>query len=325
MENNYFIRNRETGKLELHFDKATYQGLGRELKEKIKSYFLFSRNAGAWVSKGKFDGYFPQAIAKEIGLTDAGETGERLSFAEQQEAKVERAENRAERMETRAKKAISKAEGLQAEHNRNCQDHAYVFQPGMGGAFDRYRERVANRYGKGFEEYRKSEHYTRQAETARRTASQAKLQNPAFLDRRIKENEAEIREINRIVERINAAGYLENHVKSGYPADSLEKYEVKLGERFEEVSDKLNYYRTCLDEIGGAAFSKGNVSKGDLVKIRGNFCLVQRANPSTVNILIINGGAQGMELKYPYAEIKKHVPQAAAKGLTVKELYDYQP
>jgi len=305
MKNNYFIRNRETGKMELHFDKATYQGLDRELKGKVKGYFLFSRYAGAWVSKGKFDGYFPQAIAKEIGLTDAGETGERLSFAEQQEQKVERAEARAERCEARADKAIDRAEGLQAEFNRNRQDHAYIFQPGMGGSFDRYRERVQARYDKGFEEYRKSEHYRHQAENAQRTASQAKLRNPAFLDRRIKENEAEIREINRIVKRINAPGYLENHIKAGYPADSLEKYEKKLGERFEEVSDKLNFYRACLDEIGGAAFSKANVNKGDVVKIRGTWRQIERTNPNTVSVINVDGPCAGWKMKYPYAEIKE--------------------
>ena len=38
--NDYFIVNLETGKLELHFDKATYDGLTDAQKSDIKSNFL---------------------------------------------------------------------------------------------------------------------------------------------------------------------------------------------------------------------------------------------------------------------------------------------
>ena len=37
-----YIMNKETGKLELHFDKADYMDLSEELKKEIKSNFLFS-------------------------------------------------------------------------------------------------------------------------------------------------------------------------------------------------------------------------------------------------------------------------------------------
>jgi len=300
MKDNYFIRNLETGKLELHFDKATYQELPQELKNKIKNYFLWSRNASAWVSKGKFGGYC-DIIAQELGLADKGKTGERLAFAEQMERKVERAENRAEKMEEKADKALGKCEQLQSEHKRNCQDHAYVFQPGMGGTFDRYRERVFNRYAKGFEEYRKSQHYSNQAATASRTASQEKLRNPAFLDRRIKENEKEIREIERRIKTTTTPEYIQEYGEK----HDLNAYWDMLGRHYEEAMDKLNFYRAKMDEIGGAVFSKDNIKVGSIVKIRGSWCKVDRANPTTVSITIIAGGAAGFKLKYPYAEIKE--------------------
>jgi hypothetical protein len=301
MENNYFIRNLETGKLELHFDKSTYQDLDRELKQKVKNYFLWSRYAGAWVSKGKFDGYWPLAIAQELGLEDGKAEGERLSFAEQQDRKVKRAEAREERYEAQADKAEAKGTRLQAEHKRNCQDHAYVFQPGMGGAFDRYRERVANRYGKGFEEYRKSQHYRNMAATAARTASQAKLTRPDFLDRRITEAETELRELTRRMDRINSPEYLAEHGDN----PDLAPYAERLEQRFEEVADKLNFYKAKLEGIGGIAYTPENIKPGAVVKIRRSWCKVVRANPKTVSVVIVDGPCVGWKFKYPYAEIQE--------------------
>jgi len=48
-----YIMNMETQKLELHFEKADYMALSEELKKEIKSNFLFSRKAGAWISRTK--------------------------------------------------------------------------------------------------------------------------------------------------------------------------------------------------------------------------------------------------------------------------------
>lgn len=98
---NYFIRNRETDKLELHFDKATYKGLSSVERSQIKSYFLFSRQAEAWVSKAKLTGgttgaYYPEKIAKGLGFTDAGETGVRKTALQQVVATNEKNDRRKE-------------------------------------------------------------------------------------------------------------------------------------------------------------------------------------------------------------------------------------
>ena len=45
----YFILNRETGKLELHFTKESYQALDEGVKRKIKSSFLWGRRSGCWI------------------------------------------------------------------------------------------------------------------------------------------------------------------------------------------------------------------------------------------------------------------------------------
>lgn len=98
---NYFIRNRDTDKLELHFDKATYKGLSSEQRTLVKNYFLFSRQAEAWVSKAKIFGgitgaHYAEKIATDLGFTDAGETGERKTALQQVVATNEKADRRKE-------------------------------------------------------------------------------------------------------------------------------------------------------------------------------------------------------------------------------------
>ena len=105
-----YIMNKETGKLELHFDKADYMDLSEELKKEIKSNFLFSRKAGAWVSRAKFPNLWrAEQVAKKLGLENGGKVGETLSFREQMERKAERAEARAERYDNRSAAAESRA------------------------------------------------------------------------------------------------------------------------------------------------------------------------------------------------------------------------
>ena len=111
-EKNY-IFNLETGKIELHFDKAEYMALSAEQKKLIKSNFLFSRYSSAWVSRCKEPNlYRARKVAEQLGFTQEKRTGERLSFAEQVERQAERAEARAERFEGYADNAERRAENL---------------------------------------------------------------------------------------------------------------------------------------------------------------------------------------------------------------------
>ena len=115
---NYYVVNLETGKLELHFEKETYQALTEDQKKEIKSNFLWGRNSGCWISRAKEPNLsWARRVAVSLGLEDAGKEGERLSFAEQMERKAERAERRADRYENRAYAAERKGEALQAPIN----------------------------------------------------------------------------------------------------------------------------------------------------------------------------------------------------------------
>lgn len=101
-----YLVNRETQKAELHFDKSEYMSLSAEQQSEIKSAYLFSRTAGAWVSRAKFPNlYRAERVAKSLGAEMLGKVGEALTFEEQMNRKAERAEARAERYEQYAANA----------------------------------------------------------------------------------------------------------------------------------------------------------------------------------------------------------------------------
>ena len=146
----YFIRNKETGKLELHFEKSTYDALTGEQRKDIKSNFLWGRNSGCWISRAKEPNlYHAIRCATSIGLTDAGSIGERLSFAEQQQRKAERAERRADRFEYASEQAEKRGEQLQKPINDMHGDIAFFTQPNIntsaGRAMPKYRPIPAQR------------------------------------------------------------------------------------------------------------------------------------------------------------------------------------
>lgn len=281
----YFVHNLETGKLELHFDKSTYAALDADAKQRIKGAFLWGRNSGCWISRCKFPNlYGPRRVAESIGLTDAGTTGERMSFADQMERKAERAERRADRYEGRAEAAEKRGDELQAPINGMHGDIAFFTQPNIntsaGRAFTRRRERMWASFERGFEEFRKSEYWQGRAAAARATANQKELKDKGFVMRRIKERESDIRAFRRNVEKgeERLAIVEEATAKGETPRDRL-GWEIKSSreqierdiehwlDMIEIKLDELGFYQECLDALGGVAFSRDNLVAGDLLLI----------------------------------------------------------
>ena len=166
--------------------------LSEDQKKEIKSKFIFSGKAGAWVSRSKNDHYWALKVAEKLGLENGGKIGERLSYAEELEVKTERAEARVERFEQYSENAEKRGKAMQSDINSMHGDIAFFTQPIISGhsgsqAFGRRREKMFDRYRKGFDEYRKSDYFKDRAETARGTASMAQLKDPVYLHNRIKE------------------------------------------------------------------------------------------------------------------------------------------
>ena len=294
-----FIRNLETGKLELHFSKRAYDALTDAQRAEIRRHFLWARSLDCWISRAKLGRtYFAEQAAKKLGLADEGSTGEKLPFAEQMARISERAEARADRYDARVERSAANAEALQREWDSFRGDIAFMTQPNIsssgGRRFTRYRDRVRARYERGFEELSKAEHYERRAAAARSTASQGQLSNPAFLDRRIEENLAELRRAEREV-----AAYLE---RNPHLADGGESaYLDRLEELLDDTLDRLAFYRERMAEAGGVRYSRADVKPGDSVQIRGRWGLVEKASPKTVTVRSFT-----LSIKYPYAEIQAH-------------------
>jgi hypothetical protein len=311
-----YIFNKETQKLELHFDKAEYMALSEEQKREIKSHFLWSRYAGAWVSRSTNNHYWALKVAEKLGLEDGGKVGERLSYAEQLEHKAERAEARAERFIRYAENAEKRGEALQDGLNSHRGDIAFFTQPNInnsaGRAFTNYRDRLYQRYEKGIEEYRKSEYFKSRAAAAQATADMKKLKDAVYLHNRIKECNATIKKLQGHI-----VGYEEQIHKIQQGEEiynwitreplTVERLEECIQERLEKMEyeiDKLAFLENCLSEIGGIQFSRDNIKIGYIVKTkRWGRCEVLSAGPVNVTFKILDGGAAGGCLTEPYAAI----------------------
>ena len=311
-----YILNQETQKIELHFSKPEYMALSDSQKQEIKCTFLFSGKAGAWVSRSTNNHWRAEQVAKKLNLEDGGKIGERLSYAEQLEVKAEKAEARAERYETYSDNAEKRAVQLQAALNSHRGDIAFFTQPIIAGhagsqAFANYRERLYNRYHKGFEEYKKSEYYQDRAATARGTASNAKLQDRVYLCKKIKEQNKEVKTYQDIVIKYEEALYkiqqgeeLKNRSGEILTEAYIEQRISEMLEKYEWEHDKFEFFEKCLADLGGIQFSKDNIKIGFIVKIRhSNKCEILSAGPVNVTYKILEGGAAGMVLTCPYAEI----------------------
>ena len=308
----YFIRNRETGKLELHFDKASYDALTDAQKQDIRSNFLWGRSSGCWISRAKEPNlWHAERVAKGLGLADAGSSGERLSFAEQQQRKADRAERRAERYEDRAIDAEANAKRLQKPIEDRRGDIAFFTQPNIdsssGRAFARRREKMFAAFDRGMEEYRKSEHYRERAEIARRTADHAELKDKGFIMRRIRECESNIRKLRSSIEEYEIKlmpraqeGTLKRYNGEPMTVEDVQSQLDRWLDRLEAELDKLGYYQDALDALGGVAFSQENIKPGFVVKVK-TFGSLKVMSTGPKNF---TGATQhGSALSFSYAEI----------------------
>lgn len=308
----YYIINRETDKLELHFSKEEYQAMPDETKSTIRSNFLFSRRGGCWVSRAKRPHLsYVERIAKDLGAEYQGKTGEELTFEEKMERQADRAAARAERMDARADAAEQRGEQLQKPINARRGDIAFFTQPNIntssGRAFTRQREKMFAAFDRGMDEFKKSEYYAQRAEVARRTANLENSKDKAFCDRRVKDAQKNIKATQKNLDHYHAMlecdGMGEQQKRfDGTPIEraEIERWIEDAEERLESEISRLCYYQSCIDEQGGVQFSKENIKPGYVVKIKHyNDCTVLRTGPKN----IIYRTPNGFDLTAAYAEI----------------------
>lgn len=315
-----YIKNLETLKIELHFEKSEYMALSEKQKESLKSGFLWSNAGKCWVSRAKEPNlYWAIKTAKELGFTEEEKKGERLSFAEQMERKAERAEARAERFEEYADNAAERSKALTKPLESMRGDIAFFTQPIIAGhsgsqAFARCRERMYKKFERGMEEYRKSAYYQDRAATARATANNEKLSNAIYLDNRIKECQKNLRAMQKnLVEyeeklfAIEQGKTFKKYSGDKVTAEEINGWIENTLERYEAEQDKLNFFEDCMDKIGGVQFSKDNIKVGYIVELKKGYgkCEVTSAGQVNIGYKILEGGAKGMNLTCAYAAIEK--------------------
>lgn len=326
----YYIINRETEKLELHFSKEEYQALPEADKAKIKSNFLFSKRGSCWVSRAKRPNlYYAEKTAKELGAEDCGKTGELLTFEEKMARQAERAAERADRMEARSENARERAQALQAPINAMHGDIAFFTQPNIntssGRAFTRKRERMFAAFDRGFEEFKKSEYYAERAEIARRTADQKNAGDKAFCDRRVKDAEKAIKKLRENLDHYHVMLECDamGEAQTRWDGTKIERSEIEnwiddTEDRLESEISKLCYYQSCIDALGGVQYSRENVKPGYVVKIaRFGECTVLRTGPKNFTYRTQNS----FDLTAAYAEILEIVKAEEAK----KPVHPFKP
>ena len=311
-----YIMNRETGKIELHFEKSEYDAMPEEQKSILRSNFLFSKSKGAWVSRAKFPNlYNAKSAAEKLGFAEGEKVGERLTYAEQIQRQTERAEVRADRYLGYAANAEQRGAALQKDLKDRSGDIAFFTQPIIPGhagseSFARRRQQIYDRYDRGMEEYRKSSYFRERAAVAQATADKSKLKDLGYLNNRIKECQASIKKLKenivyyeKLLEQLRDPE--SETSKSGrYTVEQVNSWLEDTLERIEDLIDKQGFFENCVEELGGFQFSKENIKPGYEVIIRRSRFKVMKTNPKTV---LARCMTIGMLLTYDYAEIKEIV------------------
>lgn len=318
----YFVHNLETQKLELHFGKEDYDALSDVQKASIKGAFLWGSRSGCWISRCKEPNLYRAInVAKALGMEDQGRIGERLSFAEQQERKSDRAERRVKRYEEKAERAAERGEQLQKPITDMHGDTAFFTQPNIntsaGRAFKRKRERMFAAFEKGFEAFNQSAYYRDRAAIARKTADRGELKDKGFINRRIRECESNLRRLKKYIESWEKdelpraqAGELKHWTGEPFTEEEARRQLDTWGEQMEAELDKLGYYQDAMDALGGVKFSKTNVSVGDIVKVKHYpNAIVVAAGPKYITYRVLAGGVW-FTIKAAYAEIDSVVRRA---------------
>ncbi|MCI9536529.1 MAG: DUF3560 domain-containing protein [Lachnospiraceae bacterium] len=315
---NDYVMNMETHKLEFHFEKEDYLALPEDLKKEINNNFLFSGKSNTWVSRAKFPNLRrAEEVAKKLGLTDGGKTGERLSFEEQMEREAKRAQERSERCELKSDQAAERDKALEKPVEDMGRDPSFFTQPlinsSAGRAFPNERNRMFAAWDKGLEEFKKSEYYARKAETARQTAQGTMPTDKASLDRKIKETERIIRAQRKYLE--NYQNKLEQivggEVSKSYgggvlTAETVQGLIEDMELLIESGISKFIYYQECLEAAGGVEFSRKNIKTGYLVELsQWGKCKVIGTGRVNLTYRILEGGAAGMAGQAAYAEINR--------------------
>lgn len=243
------------------------------------------------------------------------QTTERTSFAERMEGKTERAAARAERYETRAEKAEARSNAAH-EKFRSILDPIPLGQPILVGHHSERRhrralERADAALGQSVKESDKAKYYAGRAAASEFAAAPKSV---AFMQRRLKEAEAALRQVQRTLERISDPAYT-------WPGATEERKWEEVA-RFTglvaEYTDRVAYWREQIAAAGAGEVNadglseadqakKAKIKKGDYIESDRDWYQVLRVNAKTVTGQHLAPWGAHYRPTIPYAEIQQIV------------------
>lgn len=267
--------------------------------------FRFSRNLdggpGWYLNRTWGEATRAQRVASVVAQFEADEVvvenppAAALSAAEREAAKVERAAERADRLSERAEK-LSAGADAEWEKGRKIGEHIPFGQPILAGHHsqrraERDRDRMRASADKSVALSREADRVAAAAATAAATAKGTPVVTRL---RRIERKSAELRDVER---RLAAT-------KSQPGEDYRDRMEAMRA----QLVDEIAHDRAMVEASGRKVYSKADVSKGDVVVVRGQARKVVRVNAKSVSVATGYSWTDTV----PYLEITRVVPAAAA-------------
>jgi len=280
-------KNLEHEGIEIEFEGKPAQ----EIINELKGYrFKWSRRQGIWYSKG-YD--YQVEFAKKIA-TYGGEVGQKLTFAEKIEGKLERAENREMRFSELAEKTEEKGTAMLDQAHKMA-SIIPLGQPIMIGHHsekeDRnYRNRIQTKFERGFETIDKAKYFKQRAGAA--ADFQDRTFNLETTLRRIKDLEASIRkqdayELKHIQEWEGDLYRFTKKIDDKRWCLLSRKFLEGCERRKEEINEPLEYWKGIVkqhEDQGMKVWGREDFKVGDQIIACGARATVRRVNPKSLTV-----------------------------------------
>lgn len=264
--------NKETGKIHLNLDKKEYLSLNDSQKKDIKSYFLFSKTYGEWVSKSSNNSHKVKMIVKDLKLEETEPINEISSFEEKLNTKIEKSEIRVERFNNLSKK-FSEQSTNKVSEAINMLSVIPSGQPILVGHHSEKHHRNLidksdNKMRAGIELNKKSEYYSERAKSSKNYGDTSKFENVQYVTERLKDNQKSLELFN-----------------NKFSPEQI-KINAELNFKYNDYIDKINFFSKKLKELTeqGKVFNKESLKDKKFVKVRGNWELIVKLNKTTVAV-----------------------------------------
>lgn len=244
-------------------------------------------------------------------------------YAEQIEAKKERAECRQERLEARAERLQGESERRFGTVN-GILEHIPMGQPILVGHHSERHARadaarIDTNMRKGIEAQKEAKDAAYRAEASARNIE--RMERPDVTKRRIDKLEADKRKVERRIAEESAA--LEKGIAYDWRTDAYVEMNGPARANFansiehdkSEVAKyqgQIDYWRAHLESIGAKFFQPSDFQKGDIIESRQGRAQIVRVNPKTLSVVFLHPAIKGWPGKLGYEEVKGFTANATA-------------